>query len=153
MSKDQAASAFREGKHLYEHHDYPRALLKFKEAVELDGSNPEYLTTLGTTVSRVQKNYELAEQLCQQAIRKKHNDAQLYLNLASVYRKEGNKEAALDALITGLKYTKRDRRIIDKIHALGWRRPPVLRFLDRENTLNRLLGKIRHVILPLPGLD
>lgn len=153
MSLAQAEASYVEGLHFYEHHDYQRALLKLREAVELDGNNPKYLTTLGITVSRLQKNHDLAEQLCQKAIRKKHNDAKLYLNLADVYIRAGKKTAAIDNLITGYKYTHRDQRIIDKVHALGLRRPPVLRFLNRRNPFNMLLGRIRHILMPLPGID
>ena len=153
MNLAQAEASYVEGLHFYEHHDYQRALLKFREAVEIDGNNPKYLSTLGVTVSRVQKNHELAAQLCSKAIRKKHNDAQLYINLADVYIRAKNKTAAIDNLITGYKYTRRDQRIIDKVHALGLRRPSVLRFLNRRNPFNMLLGRIRHYLMPLPGID
>ena len=82
MSGVQAEQAFREGMRLFEHHDPKGALLKLREAVELDSNHPKFLTTLGIMVCRVQNNFQLAEQLCSKAVRKQHNDPQLYLNLS-----------------------------------------------------------------------
>ncbi len=150
MSIVQADSAFREAVRLHDHHDERGALLKYREAVELDGSNPKYLTTLGITVCRVQKNFPLAEQLCRKALRKAHNNPQLHLNLAEVYENFGKKDQALATLRNGLKFTMRDSRIKEQIRILGLRRPPIFGFLGRTHPLNIFLGKIRHAILPRP---
>lgn len=150
MSIARADSAFREGMRLHEHHDETGALLKYREAVELDGSNPKFLTTLGITVSRVKKNFPLAEQLCRKAIRKSHNNPQLYLNLAEVYENFGKKEQAMATLRDGLKFTKRDERLKEQIRIFGLRRPPIFGSLGRDHPLNVFLGKVRHAILPRP---
>ena len=150
MSMTQAATAFQEGMYLYEHQEFQRALQKLKEAVDLDRHNPKYLTTLGITVARLQKNFELAEQLCRRAVRKGHKDPQVYINLAEVYMNSGNKQRAMDTLRNGLKFTKRNERIKEQIRVMGMRRPPVFPSLGRDHPVNMFLGKVRHVLLPKP---
>jgi tetratricopeptide (TPR) repeat protein len=156
MTKETKAAAekeFKEGMAQFQAGYYARALTKFQQAAELDKSNPLYLSYLGLLVALTQKKYETAEQLCHAALRMKRNETQLYLNLAEVYLKAGNKEDAVEALTVGLTYTKQDVRLKRVLRKLGVRRPPVVPFLERKHFLNRFLGKARHRLLKALGQE
>lgn len=154
VKKEIAAEAekeFKAGMTQYQADYYARALAHFQKAVELDKSNATYLSYLSLLVALAQKNYEAAEQLGHSALRMKRNDPQIYLNLAEVYLKAGDKEGAVEALQVGLTYTKQDVRLKRALRKLGVRRPPVIPFLERKHFLNRYLGKARHKILQILG--
>jgi hypothetical protein len=69
------------------------------------------------------------------------------MNLADVYVSAGRRDRAIETLDTAMIYCKADGRIIRARGRLQNRRPPVLPFLKRGNTLNRNLGKLRHRML------
>jgi predicted Zn-dependent protease len=128
--------------------NFPRqALVHLKNAVDLDKTNPFFLSYLGLAIAMVDGNFIEAEDLCDEAVRKQRTQPELYLNLAEVYRLAGKKEDAIDTLTTGLRNTKRDARLAAALRKMGMRRPPVLTFLDRDNFLNVQLGKLRYKVL------
>jgi len=128
--------------------NFPRqALVHLKNAVDLDKTNPFFLSYLGLVIAMVDGNFIEAEDLCDDAVRKQRTQPELYLNLAEVYRLAGKKEDAIDTLTAGLRYTKRDARLASALRKMGMRQPPVLTFLDRKNFLNVQLGKLRYKVL------
>lgn len=151
MSHTEAEKDFKEAIKLYHNHFVTEALEMMKKALEEDRNNPVYLSHLGVLMAQAKKNYSMAEKLCSQALKKKHNDPELHLNLATVYVEAGRTDDAVYALQQGLKYTKRDKRLVARLKQLGDRRPPVIPFLDRENFLNKQLGKLRHNVMQALG--
>jgi len=81
----------------------------------------------------------------------KRNQAQLYLNLAEVYATAGRRDDAIDALQTGLKFSRRDIRLTIAMNKLTARRSPVLGFLGRTHPINRQLGILRHRAMRMFG--
>ncbi len=151
MSHEDAMKEFKEGLDLL-HNKFPRqALVHLKNAVELDKNNPFYLSYLGLALALVDNNFIEAADVCDDALRKKRTQPELYLNLAEVYRLAGKKEDAVDTLNAGLKLTKRDPRLVEALRKMGMRKPPVLTFLDRNNFLNVQLGKLRYKVLKSRG--
>ncbi len=150
---EEAEKEFKEGMTQYQAGYYARAFARFQRAVELDKTNATYLSYLSLLVALAQKNFEAAEQLGHTALRMTRNDPQLYLNLAEVYLKAGDKEDAVEALQVGLTYTKQDVRLKRMLRKLGVRRPPVISFLERKHFLNRYLGMARHKILKMIGQE
>lgn len=142
-----AEAHFRQGLRFYRNEYYAKAHGEFLQAAQLDNTNPHYLSYLGVTTARVERKFKDAEALCHQALRMMRTDPLAYLNLAEVYIWSGHREEAVDTLSIGLQYTKRDARLQRLLNKLGVRRPPVIRFLDRRNFLNRQLGRIRHRVL------
>lgn len=139
--------AFREFKQglTYLRDDYAeKALPHMKRAVELDKSNPYYMSYLGVVIARAEQKWGEAERLCDSAVRMKRNQAQLYLNLAEVFATAGRREDAMDALEAGMKFARRDVRLNLAMNRLVERRRPVLTFLTRRHPLNRQLGVLRH---------
>lgn len=151
VSNVQAMKEFKEG--LDElRNNFPRqALVHLRNAVDLDKTNPFFLSYLGLAMAMVDRNYIEAEDLCDDAVRKQRNQPELYLNLAEVYRLAGKKEDAIDTLVMGLKLTKKDARLAGALKKMGMRQPPVLTFLDRGNFLNVQLGKLRSKVLKRGG--
>lgn len=151
MVDTQAFELFKEGLTLLRN-SYPNQALKFmKQAVELEKTNPYYMSYLGVVLARSERRWAEAEQLCDTAVRMKRNQAQLYLNLAEVYLAAGRKEDAMDVLRSGLKYARRDVRLNIALNRLTERRRPIVPFLGRRHPFNRQLGLLRHRTLRFLG--
>ncbi len=126
-----------------------RALTHIKRAAELEKNNPYYMSYLGVALARTQQQWADAERLCDAAVRMKRNQAQLYLNLAEVYIAAGRRDDAREALISGMKYARRDIRLNIAMAKLTPRRAPVFSFLERKHPLNRHFGMLRHKTLQM----
>jgi len=101
---------------------------------------------------------DTALQLCQMALSAKRNEAQLYLNLAEVYKSCGRREEALVTLDRAAASLGRDARILRARMKLGRRRSPVLTFsivTISEQTIGGLaappIGMGRRLALPSPS--
>jgi Flp pilus assembly protein TadD len=123
------------------------ALAHFRIAAELEQNNPYYISFVGVSMARAERKWKPALELCESALSMKHNEAQLYLNLAEVYTSSGRREEALMVLDRALASLGPHPRIKQARLKLGRRRSPALPFLDRQNFLNRQLGLLRHRIL------
>jgi len=153
MGNEQAMKEFKEGLDALRNKFPRQAVVHLKNAVELEKTNPFYLSYLGLTIAMTDGNPVEAEDLCYGAIRKQRNQPELYLNMAEVYRLIGKKEDAIDALTTGMKMTKKDPRLASALRKMGMRKPPVLTFLDRKNFINVQLGKLRYKVAKATGKD
>jgi predicted Zn-dependent protease len=125
--------------------DYPEsALPHIRRASQLEEHNPFYQSYLGVTIARAEKKYSEAEKLCDDALRLKRDQPQLYLNLAEVYIAAGRRQDAMETLAMAAKYAQRDARTQRLMSQISDRRRPVISFLDRQHILNRSLGRWRH---------
>src|SRR5689334_2565214 len=98
MGNEQAMKEFKEGLDALRNNFPRQALVHLKNAVNLEKTNPFYISYLGLTIALTEGNPSEAEDLCYDAIRKQRNQPELYLNMAEVYRLIGKKEDAIDAL-------------------------------------------------------
>jgi Flp pilus assembly protein TadD len=153
MLDTEAFREFKQGLNFLRDNYAGRALPHMQRAMELDRSNPYYMSYLGVVLARSEQKWGEAERLCDAAVRMKRNQAQLYLNLAEVYAQAGRKDDAVDALQAGLKYARRDVRLTIAMNRLTRRREPVLSFLTRTHPVNRQLGMIRHRALQMLNKD
>ncbi|HEY2352487.1 MAG TPA: tetratricopeptide repeat protein [Candidatus Acidoferrum sp.] len=151
MMDTEAFREFKTGLNLLRDNYAERALPHMRRAVDLDKNNPYYMSYLGVVLARSEKKWGEAERLCDSAVRMKRNQAQLYLNLAEVYKTAGRRDEAVEALQAGLKFARRDVRLTIAMNRLISRRRPVLRFLQRTHPLNRQLGILRHRTLNMLG--
>jgi len=151
MMDTEAFRDFKTGLNLLRDNYAERALPHMRRAVDLDKNNPYYMSYLGVILARSEKKWGEAERLCDSAVRMKRNQAQLYLNLADVYKNAGRRDDAVEALQAGLKFARRDVRLTIAMNKLVPRRRPVLRFLGRMHPINRQLGMIRHRTLHMLG--
>ena len=129
------------------------ALPHIRRAVELEGLNPFYSSYLGLALARAENKWSEAEKLCENALRTKRDQPQLYLNLAEVYAGSGRREDAVETLLRAVRYAQRDLRVNRMLSQLSARRRPVIPFLRRNNIINRQLGLWRHRALRMIGSE
>ena len=147
MTDNAGLAEFKRGIDLLKKGQSAEALEYLRHAAELKQQNPYYLSFLGVSMARAERKWTSAVELCKTALSLKRNDAQLHLNLAQVYVSAGRLEDAVQTLDTAVSYCGTDARIRRMRGRLGRRGSPVLPFLERENFLNRNLGKLRHRVL------
>jgi tetratricopeptide (TPR) repeat protein len=151
MREPEALSEFKRGLTILRNQYPEKAIAHLSRAVELDKTNPFYLSYLGLAMGLAQQGWDAAEQACSRALQMKRTQPELYLNLAEVYRMAGKKAEAIGALEKGLKFTKQDPHLAKAFRRFGARRSPVVPFLDRGHFLNRHLGKVRHRLFSSVG--
>jgi len=138
---------FKEGVKLLKN-DYPqKALVKLQSAFESDKHNPYYISFLGVSIARAQRNWAKASELCDMAVQLNPKEIQFHLNLAEVYSLAGLREMSLHKLDYALGLFGDDPRLKRARSKIEKRRTPVLPFFGREHFLNRKLGKLRHRML------
>jgi len=147
MTESVALTEFKRGVQMLRDARPINALAHFRIAAELEQNNPYYISFVGVSMARAERKWKPALELCESALSMKHNEAQLYLNLAEVYTSSGRREEALIVLDRALASLGPHPRIKQARLKLGRRRTPALPFLDRQNFLNRHLGLLRHRIL------
>lgn len=146
MNRTDVVSEFKKGLTALRNDQPHNAVAHLRQALATDHENPFCLSYYGVALARAEHNWAMAEASCLAALRVKRDQPYLYLNLAEVYRRAGEREDALTTLYNGLQFTQWDPVLVRALEELGIRRPPVLSFLDRKNFLNRQLGRLRHRI-------
>jgi tetratricopeptide (TPR) repeat protein len=139
-----AEQIFKEGLTHYRNGYWGKALEKLREAVDLDKQNSTYVAYLSLLVALATKGYDEAEKLGHLALKLDRKNVQAYLNLSEVYVRARRKGDAVEALREGLKFTKRDKRLLKALEKVGLRKPPVLSFLGRSHPINKTLGRMRY---------
>jgi tetratricopeptide (TPR) repeat protein len=147
MTENVAVTEFKRGVKMLRDARPHTALEHFRNAAGMEKNNPYYLSFVGVSLARAERNWKTALEHCELALTMKRNEAQLYLNLAEVYTSAGRREEALMTLDRALASLGPQARIQQARMKLGRRRSPALPFLDRQNFLNRQLGLLRHRIL------
>lgn len=116
----------------------PSALRYFEKAVEIE-ENPVSSSYLAFCIAKERGQIKKAISILEEAIKKEPENSLIYLNLGRVYLLSGKKPEAITMFRTGLSYEK-NQEIINELESLGIRKPPPIRFLKRENLINRYLG-------------
>jgi Flp pilus assembly protein TadD len=129
------------------------ALAPLRRAFESEKRNPYYLSFLGLAMARAERKWDKASELCEIAVQLKRQEVQFHLNLAEVYQLSGRRTKAMEALDAALELFSNDQRLKRARSRIEKRRSPVLSFLDRDNVLNKQLGKLRHRALKRSGKD
>lgn len=145
-STDEASAeaAFEEGVDAFLRGDASSAHVAFQRAHRREPRDPRYMSWYGLTLVLVEKNSNLGVLLCDQALRAAGADPDLLLNQARVHLALNQRERTVRALLRGLERWPDHPALLRARDSLGWRRSPVLPFLDRNSSLNRLLGRLRH---------
>ena len=147
MVETDAQAEFKQGVDLLRGGLPGDAIEYFRSAAESDKRNPYYLSFLGLSVARARKKVAAALELCEAALRLKHDEPEFYLNLAEVYVCADRREKAIATLDSALKRFGRNDLIKRERNRLGKRGNRVLPFLAREHFANRALGQLRHQTL------
>jgi tetratricopeptide (TPR) repeat protein len=124
------------------------ALALFEAALELErrlgAHTPQarYLSYYGLCLARDGNHLREGADFCRQAIALEFFNADLFWNLGRVLLLSDRRKDAFAAFVKGLSVQKNHQEILRELGRMGWRRPPVLGFLPRNNALNIALGKL-----------
>lgn len=99
---------------------------------------------LGYGIAQTQRRHKEGLDLCRHALRLSFTEPENHLNMARLHVLMGNRKMAIKAVGEGLTLNPNHSPLLALYREMGIRREPVLRFLDRNNVLNRLLGRLRH---------
>jgi tetratricopeptide (TPR) repeat protein len=131
---------------------YARSALEpLRRAFESEQRNPYYLSFLGLSIARAERKWDRASELCEIAVQIKRREVQFHLNLVEVYQMAGRRTKAMETLDAALELFSNDQRLKRARSRIEKRRAPVLSFLNRDNVLNKHLGKLRHRALKRSG--
>lgn len=97
----------------------------------------------GLCVAMVRRRYAEAVQYCNLSLKSQFMDPDHLANLALVYLERNDRADAIENLHAGLRLQPSNARINKILDTIGRRRPPVLRFLSRNNPINVWLGRRR----------
>jgi tetratricopeptide (TPR) repeat protein len=114
------------------------ALLQFESALAVRPL-PGVKSKLAYCLARERRQYQQAMKLCREALQEEPDNPDHYYQLSRIYLFAGQKQQAIKALRKGLRFG-RHQPIIDELHRLGLRKPPVFSSLPREHLLNRAAG-------------
>jgi Flp pilus assembly protein TadD len=151
MTEHDPVADFKEGVAMLKNGYAQTALAPLRRAFECEKRNPYYLSFLGLAIARGERKWDRAAELCEIAVQLKRLEVQFHLNLAEVYQLAGRRTKSMDALDAALELFRNDQRLKRARSRIEKRRAPVLSFLDRNNVLNRQLGKLRHRALKRSG--
>ena len=144
MGKEFGSLAFSEGLTCLRNNRLVEASSAFERAVKEDGANVRYVSYYGLIVALLEKDIPRAISLCRSAINSAPYHPELYFNLCRVYHETGQRVNAIKTLREGLSFEKDSLLLNMALRRMGVRRPPPIRFLRRENLLNRVLGKLTY---------
>jgi Flp pilus assembly protein TadD len=135
---------FRQGIGLLKTGHPKEALALFRLSFECEKHNPYYLSYLGLSIARAERDWERASELCEIAMQLKPKEIQFYLNLAEIYSLSKRPEKEFDILDAAFEVFGDDKRLRQARSKLEKRRSPVISFFSRDHFLNRKLGRLRH---------
>ena len=144
MVNIDALTEFKHGVALLNNGHPQLAMERLRRAFECERQNPLYLSFLGLSIARAERNWDQALELCEIAVQLGREEILFYLNLAEVYASAGRRAKALSTLDAARELFGEDERIGHARSGMERRRSPVLPFLKRDHTLNRALGKLLH---------
>jgi Flp pilus assembly protein TadD len=133
---------YRAGVFLLKRDKTREALLAFRHAFALKETDPRYMSFLGLCLAMVDGKVREGLRLCEKAVEREFFRPELFLNLGRVYLMSGNRKKAHTVFRKGLAIDKDNLEIRYELERMGIRKPPVLPFLDRRNTVNKLAGKV-----------
>jgi len=140
MIEAEAEKEFLKGLKALQERNSLAALSCFEKAAGF-GTRPVYSSYFGFSIAKERGQVQKGMLLCREAIEKEPENSAHYLNLGRIHLAAKNKQDALRVLREGLAHGP-NNEIIALLDSIGTRKPPVLPFLDRDNPLNKYLGKI-----------
>jgi tetratricopeptide (TPR) repeat protein len=107
--------------------------------------SPEMLSLMGYSLAREAGQFQKGIEMCLKAIALNPYNSDHYLHLGRIYILANKRDYAIKALRKGLRIRK-EARIVQELRQLGIRRSPPFTSLARDNAVNRVTGKILHVL-------
>ena len=142
MSKNEAEELFKLGMESLKRGETEEALDHLEKAVALDRA-PLYCSYLAVCLAKGKKEYKKAVSLCNEAMRRDPKNSIHFLHLGRVHLMANQKRDALRIFCMGLRYGE-NKEIIAELNRFGRRRRPFIPFLERNNPLNKMLGRLTY---------
>lgn len=101
---------------------------------------PEAKSYQAYCLAKGQGRLSAAIKICRESIKREPENSLHYLILGRILLLAGEKRKAINAFRKGLKIEP-NPKIVEELKRLGLRRPAVIKSLDRNHPLNRILGK------------
>jgi tetratricopeptide (TPR) repeat protein len=138
MPISESEELFERGVRAVDTGNWLSALAYFEKAVQIE-NRPVYNSYLAACIAKERGQYNKAVTLCREAIEMEPENSAHHLNLGRIYLLQGLKKEAMKAFREGLRHD-REERIIRELDSLGTRKSPVIRFLKRDNPVNKYIG-------------
>ncbi|NWF52859.1 MAG: DUF4115 domain-containing protein [Nitrospirae bacterium] len=140
MQEKDGEKLYRKGLEALNRGDTLSALSYFERAINIERS-PSVCSGYAYCIAKERGQISNAISLCEEAIQKEPQNTFHYLNLGRIYLIHNNRAEAIKTFREALKYEE-NPVIIEILNTLGLRRPPVIKFLKRNNPVNKYLGII-----------
>jgi tetratricopeptide (TPR) repeat protein len=140
MSKAEAEQLFTQAMEALKEGNAGAAMEFLEKAISLE-RNPLYCSTLGVCLANEKRDFKRALSLCKEAIKSDPRDSTHFLNLGRVHLIAGQKKDAIRIFNMGLRY-ENNRDIVAELNRLGARKRPIIPLLERDNPINKYLGKL-----------
>ena len=113
----------------------------FLEQAATQRKTPEIQTYQAYCLARDQGRIHSAVKMCRESIRREPNNSLHFLILGRILLMAQEKNKAISAFRQGLKASP-NPKIIAELKILGLRKPAILKSLQRNHPLNRVLGRV-----------
>jgi tetratricopeptide (TPR) repeat protein len=140
LTGNEAEKEFSKGLQSLQGGDSLAALVCFEKASRLKDT-PVYFSYLGYCLAKERGQVQKGMLLCREAIEKEPENGIHYLNLGRIHLVAGNKQEAIRLFRNGLAHGPNED-ISGMLDSIGTRKPPIIRFLSRDNLVNKYLGKL-----------
>ena len=117
----------------------PQAALPLLERALKVQDNPALHSYLGYCIAKERGQVRKGRDLCLASLEIEPQNPAHYLNLAKVHQIAGQKAEAIAALRKGME-AGGSPEVLALLNLLGTRKPPPIRFLPRDNPLNKWIG-------------
>lgn len=141
MDREQQAKIYRRAVGLTRRGDLPDAALLFRQLVDAGSMDPLHLSYCALMTATVHHDRRAGTKMMRKAISLGAQEPQVMLNAARLYETLGERHKAVKILRQGLRETPKHPELLRVINRLAPRRPPAISLLDRDNPLNKTLGK------------
>jgi hypothetical protein len=130
--------------------DWDTGMACLARVAEVDNGGMElpslFYSYLGFGIAYRERRIREGLDLCRHACRISFYEPENFINLARTCLLAGARAEAFRAIRRGYALDSGNATLRKLHRKLGVRRPPVLRFLSRQNPLNRWLGSVRHSV-------
>lgn len=142
----ESQELFRRAEVCVQKRNYEKAESLLAEALKICPDNALYLSNFGLCVGMIGDPRE-GEKICRRAIKLAPAISILHVNLGRILMEQRKRKDARDCFARAYELDNTSSAAALELSGMGVRRPPVIRFLSRDNPLNIALGKMRHRLI------
>jgi predicted Zn-dependent protease len=151
MDINQRNQLFRKALNAYRQGGLRASASDFRRLID-DGSNdPRHISYYGLLTALADGRMVEGRKLCEKAVKEAFYDPEMYLNLAKVYFRAGQKTRASQVLRKGMRVDPDDHALRRELARINPRATPALDFLHRGHPLNKYFGLTRSRLSRLLG--